>query len=370
LRHDLVGDVRVGVDVLHVVGVLESVDEAHHLPGAFLVERDFHAGNEAQLSGLVFDPRFLQGGTHRHQVAGLADDLERFAHVVDVLSARVEDSEGDVVLGRAFLGDDDQALAVEQVGHRARVSHGAAVAGDRDAHFGGGAVAVVGEALDEQGDAAGSVALVHDGFSVGTACLFTGAALAGTFDVVQRNRVLLRLLDSVVEGRVAVGVAATSTCRHLDVLDELREKLASSGVDDGLLVLGGGPFGVAGHAYPFTMSTKSRWTRVPPVSSGWNEVASSLPCRTATILPAVSPREMRPRTWTPGPVDSTHGARMKTASPGPPSTPVISTVPSKEATWRPKALRRTVMSMPPMVCWPGAPSARRSASMIMPAQVP
>ena len=39
-------------------------------------------------------PRFLQGGTHRHQVAGLADDLERFAHVVDVLSARVEDSEG------------------------------------------------------------------------------------------------------------------------------------------------------------------------------------------------------------------------------------------------------------------------------------
>ena len=32
---------------------------------------------------------------------------------------------------------------------------------------------------------------------------------------------------------------------HFDVLDQLREQLAALGVDDRLLVLGGGPFGVA-----------------------------------------------------------------------------------------------------------------------------
>ena len=43
---------------------------------------------------------------------------------------------------------------------------------------------------------------------------------------------------------------------------------------------------------------------------------------------------------------------------------------SNESTWRPKAFRRTTMSMPPMVCWSGRPPSSRSASMIMPAHEP
>src|SRR5690242_18163966 len=43
LLHDLVRHVVVRVDVLHVVEVLEGVDQAEHLAGAVLVELDLHA---------------------------------------------------------------------------------------------------------------------------------------------------------------------------------------------------------------------------------------------------------------------------------------------------------------------------------------
>ena len=45
-------------------------------------------------------------------------------------------------------------------------------------------------------------------------------------------------------------------------------------------------------------------------------------------------------------------------------------VASNESTWRPNALRRTVMSMPAKDCWSGRPSRTSVASMIMPAQEP
>src|SRR5690606_5027493 len=112
----------------------------------------------------------------------------------------------------------------------------------------GGAVAVVGQTLDEQRDTVGAVALVGDGLPVGTAGFLTAATLAGTLDVVVRDRVLLRLLDGVEQGRVTRRVATAGPSRHLDVLDELRAHLAALGIDDRLLVLGGGPFGVAAHS--------------------------------------------------------------------------------------------------------------------------
>ena len=116
--------------------------------------------------------------------------------------------------------------------------------------------------------------------------------------------------------------------------------------------------------------TKSPWTRRSPVTSGWNEVAISAPCRTATILPAAGPSSTVASTSTDSPTCSTQGARMKTACTGPPSRCAKSTSVSKESTCRPKALRRTVMSMPPSVSWSGLPSTIRSASRIIPAQDP
>src|SRR5699024_8449441 len=250
LGQDLVGDVGVGVDVLDVVGVFEGLHHADDLLGRIDVERDLHARQPAGFGGVVVDPRFLQGSTHIDQVGGLTDDLEDLAEVRDLFCACVQHSQGDVVLGGALLGDQDHALTVEQVGHRTGITHAATVTGDGHAHLGSSPVAVVGQTLHEYGDPAGGVTLVHDGLPIGATRFLTGTTLAGTFDAVQRDRTLLRLLDRVVERRVPLGVPTPETSGHLHVLDQLGEELAALGVDDGFLVFGGSPLGVARHACP------------------------------------------------------------------------------------------------------------------------
>ena len=163
----VVADVAVGPDVLHVVAVLERVDDAEHLAGAVGVELDLQGGHERRLGRVVVDAGGLQGGADRHEVTGLADDLEGLTEVVDLLGAGVQDHLEQVVLGQRALGHGDDALAGEDVGDAAGVGQLAAVAGQRGAHLGRGAVAVVGEALDQHRDPAGRVALVHDGLPVG-----------------------------------------------------------------------------------------------------------------------------------------------------------------------------------------------------------
>ena len=181
-----------------------------------------------------------------------------------------------------LLLDHDDALAGEEPGDRAGVGHGAAVAGDRGADLHRGPVAVVGEALDEQRDALRAVDLVHDRLVVDAAAVEATAALDRGVDVLVGHRLLLRLLDGVVERRVAGQVGAAHLGRDLDVLDQLGEQLAALGVDDRLLVLRGRPLGVARHTSLFysasdTRSTNRRCTRGSPPTSGWNDVAISEP---------------------------------------------------------------------------------------------
>ena len=66
--------------------------------------------------------------------------------------------------------------------------------------------------------------------------------LDGALDVVGRHGGLLGLVDGIVQGRVAVRVAALD--HEADVLDQLGEQLAALRVDGGLLVLGGRPLGM------------------------------------------------------------------------------------------------------------------------------
>src|SRR6185312_3800454 len=254
-----------------------------------------------------------------------------------------------VLANRGALAHQHHALAVEQVRDRTGVGHGPAVAGERGPHVGGGAVPVVGEALHQNRDPARGIALVGHVLVGGPATLQAGAAADRAVDVVIGDRALLRLLDRVVQGGVAGRVGPPGASRHLDVLDQLGEKLATPGVHERLLVLGRRPLRMATHVRSLTMSTKSRWIRSSPVSSGWKEVASSGPCRTATILPVAG---SVPRVSTCSPVCSTQGARMKTARNGVPAIPARLMSRSNESTWRPNAFRRTVMSIPPTGCGP------------------
>ncbi|GBD46519.1 hypothetical protein HRbin41_01347 [bacterium HR41] len=91
------------------------------------------------------------------------------------------------------------------------------------------------------------------------------------------------------------------------------------------------------------------------MSSGWKAIATVAPWRTATGWPLTLAS-----TSTPVPTSSTHGARMNTARRGPPASPRTGSSHSKDATWRPKALRRQRMSRTPR--W-------SRSSTIIPAQV-
>src|SRR5206468_1066422 len=107
-------------------------------------------------------------------------------------------------------------------------------------------------------------------------------------------RGLLRLLDRVIQRRVAARVAAAGARRNLDVLDQLCEQLAALCVDDRLLVLGRGPLGVAGHISS-APSPCPRSNRAP---------AGHRSARGGTTWPAgraAGPRRSYPRTGPPRP---------------------------------------------------------------------
>src|SRR3546814_7661540 len=86
-------------------------------------------------------------------------DAPHGAVVGDVLGARFEGDEHEVVLFRAAIGDHD-ALALELPGHGAGLGHRATVLGEEVPDLGAAAVAVAGEHVDQDGHAAGRVALV------------------------------------------------------------------------------------------------------------------------------------------------------------------------------------------------------------------
>ncbi len=172
--HHLVGDVEVGEDVLHVVEVLERLDQAEHLRGA----RPCRARPACRARTA---PRRSRSRSRRpaarcgRATRSVASEITSKASPRSLTSSAPASSvasrtsSSDDRVPSWSTGHDDDALAVEQEGHRARVGQRAAVAGHRGADLHRGAVAVVGEALDEHRDAGGAVALVHDRLVVGAA---------------------------------------------------------------------------------------------------------------------------------------------------------------------------------------------------------
>ena len=145
--HHVGADVEVRVDRVDVVVVLERVDQPQQLARAVLVERDARLGPLRDLGALDLDAGVLSAARTAARSAGSVSDLEDVVVDRDVLRARV-DRDDQVVLAVALGVDDDHALLVEQVRDRARLAEVAAVLGERVAHLGARAVAVVGQRLD------------------------------------------------------------------------------------------------------------------------------------------------------------------------------------------------------------------------------
>ena len=178
------------------------------------------------------------------QIGGIGDHGEHVAVVDHVFRTGVAGLLEQVVEVDALARNLDLALTLEVEADGTAGGQRAVALGQGGTDFGGGAVAVVGQALDDQADAGRRVALVYDVLVVGATGFFTRAALDGALDVVGRHGRFLGLVDGVVQRRVAIRVAAAHTGRDLDVLDELGEELAALGVNGGLLVLGSRPLGM------------------------------------------------------------------------------------------------------------------------------
>ena len=104
-----------------------------------------------------------------------------------------------------------------------------------------GAVFVVGEDVDDEGDAAGAVALVSDLF-VADAFELAGSALDGAFDVVGGHVLSFGGGDGAAQAGVAVGIAAAGFGGDGDFLDEAGKDFAAFGVCGALFMLDCRPF--------------------------------------------------------------------------------------------------------------------------------
>ncbi len=109
---------------------------------------------------------------------------------------------------------------------------------------GRGSVAVVGERIDHDRHARGSIALVANFLDL-LAGELAGPALDRVLDAVGRHVDLTSLLHREAQAEVAVGVAAALLGRDRDLAAGARKRLATLGVDDGLFVLDAGPFRMA-----------------------------------------------------------------------------------------------------------------------------
>ncbi len=151
------------------------------------------------------DTGALERLAYRAEIGRLADHAQLLAVLAHVLGAGV-DRDDQVVLAVAVGVDDDDAAFLEDPGDRARLAEAAVVLGEGVAHVGAGAVAVVGQRIDQDRRAAGPVALEEDLLDRVGIGADAAAAVDRPLDVFLRHRGVAGLLHRGRQGRVGIGV--------------------------------------------------------------------------------------------------------------------------------------------------------------------
>src|SRR6266511_1442759 len=272
LGQDLLGDVEVRVDGLDVFEVFEVLDQPEHRAGLVAADGDAGLWKHRELGGHYDYSFVLQRLAHRYQGIGLRHYLPLLPGVPKVFCSRLEDElQEPVLVGRRCLPHRDEALAVKHPGNASGVTEAPPQAGEGVPDLLARAITVVGHGLDEDGHAAGPIALIDD-LLVVSATRFAGPALDGPIDVVYRHRVIPGFLDRRGERHVALDARPPVPSGHLYRPSELAEHPAALVVGGGLFPLDLGPLRMAGHCGPLPSQPDRRrrcsWSRGSPAISG------------------------------------------------------------------------------------------------------
>ena len=144
---------------------------------------------------------------------------------LDVLGARLDGRFHDLVFRADGGGIGDLAQPVEHEGHRAGFTKVAAALVEGGADRGGGAVAVVGQRLDDHAYAAGAEALVADVLEiVGVGAL---GLLDRPLDVVAGHGLGAGVVDRQAQARIGVRVRHALLGRQSDVPRQLGKQLGA-----------------------------------------------------------------------------------------------------------------------------------------------
>ena len=239
------GEVGVGVDVLHVVVVVQGFHETDDLLGGLGVHGHQVLGHHGQFGGLHGHTGGFQGVAHGREVGHGGLEGPDIVIVDDVVGAGFHGHFHHLVFGVGGLFHGDDALAVEHPAHAAVGAQAAAVLGEQVAHFGHGAVLVVGGHFHHDGDTGGAVTFV-EAFGQVAARVLARALADGGFDLVLGQVHGLGSGNGRTQTRVARRIA-TVLGSDDDFLGGLGENLAALGVLTALAVLDIGPFAVPRH---------------------------------------------------------------------------------------------------------------------------
>ena len=150
-----------------------------------------------------------------------------------------------LVGGAGFGLVDDLADVIEHERDGAGFAERTAGAGEVGAHRARRAVLVVGQRLDDDGDATGAVALVAD--LVIVLAVGAGRLLDGAVDVILRHVFRARILDGEAQAGVHLGIRQAELRGDGDFARQLGEQLGPLGVGRTLAVHDVLELGMSGH---------------------------------------------------------------------------------------------------------------------------
>lgn len=215
---------HVAVDVLHVVVFFEGVEKLLHAL-LFVLRHFCVVGRQhGDIAGEDRDVCAVDGVAHSCVIFRCGEDLIVAVFAGEIFSAGFESELHELVFAHwaGFFVDGDGALAFKHEADAAIGAEVAAAAVEMVTDIAGGAVFVVGQAFDDQRNAARTIAFVGDVFvffAIGGADAF----LDGAVDVVVWHVVGFCLVNGQLQCSVVSWISATLTSSNGDVARVLGE---------------------------------------------------------------------------------------------------------------------------------------------------